>query len=125
VRRVYVFFVLEVCTRHVHVLSVTARPDGASAAQQARKLLMDLGERATRFLIRDRAGRFTGASDTVLPAAGIEVVTIAPRSPRASAYPRPVGADYSVIGVDLLSCAEPRRGKFGDLAAVGSFVQAL
>jgi putative transposase len=87
-QRVYAFFVIEVSTRHVHILGVTPHPDGAWTVQQARNLLMDLGERATRFLflIRDRAGQFSEAFDAVLSAAGIEVVKIPPRSPRANAY---------------------------------------
>ena len=57
------FFVLEAGTRHVHVLGVTAHPDSARTVQQARNLLMDLGEHANRFrfLVRDRAGQFTEA----------------------------------------------------------------
>jgi putative transposase len=87
-RRLYVFFVIEVRTRYVHVLGVTARPDGAWTAQQARNLLMDLGEGASkfRFMVRDRAGQFTAVFDAVLAGAGIEVVKIPPRSPRANAY---------------------------------------
>jgi hypothetical protein len=73
---------VEVGTRHVRVLGVTAHPDGAWTVQQARNLLMDLGERASRFrfLITDRAGQFTEAFDTVLATAGIEAVKIPPRS---------------------------------------------
>jgi len=87
-RRVYVFFVIEVSTRHVHILGVTTRPDGVWTVQQARNLLMDLGERAARFrfLVRDRAAQFTRAFDAVLAGAGIEVVKIPPRSPRTNAY---------------------------------------
>ena len=94
-RRVYVFFVIEVGTRHVHVLGVTAHPDGAWTVQQARNLLMDLGERAARFrfLIRDRAGQFTEAFDAVLAGAGIEVVKIPPRSPQGERLCRALGAN--------------------------------
>jgi transposase InsO family protein len=87
-RRLYVFFVLEVESRYVHILGVTANPDGPWTTQQARNLLLELGDRATafRYLIRDRAGQFAAAFDTVLTDAGITVLKIPPRSPRANAY---------------------------------------
>ena len=54
---------------------------------QIRTLLMDLGERAAdfRFLVWDRAGQFRALSGAVLAGAGIEVIKIPPRSPRANA----------------------------------------
>ena len=87
-QRLYCLFVMEVGSRYVHILGITANPDGPWAAQQIRNLLMDLGDRATgfRFLVRDRAGQFTAAFDAVLADAGIEVAKIPPRSPRANAY---------------------------------------
>jgi putative transposase len=49
---------------------------------------MDLDERAGgfRFLIRDRAGQFTTSFDAVLTGAGIEIVNIPPRCPRANCF---------------------------------------
>ena len=87
-QRLYCLFVMEVGSRYVHILGVTANPDGPWTVQQIRNLLMDLGNRAAdfRFLVRDRAGQFTVSFDAVLADAGIEAVKIPPRSPRANAY---------------------------------------
>jgi putative transposase len=87
-QRLYCLFVMEVGTRYVHILGFTANPDGAWTVQQIRNLLMDLGDLAAgfRFLVRDRAGQFTGAFDAVLADAGIGAVKTPPRSPRANAY---------------------------------------
>ena len=86
-RRIYALIVIEHGTRRVYLAGITANPDGAWTAQAARNFLMDLGQRAAsvKFLIRDRAGQFTGSFDAVFTAEGIRILASPPRAPRANA----------------------------------------
>jgi len=86
--RLYVLFVIELHRRRVHLVGITAHPTGAWVTQAVRNLLMDLDEHAHRFrfLIRDRDTKFTIAFDTVFAGAGIEILKIPPRAPKANAY---------------------------------------
>jgi transposase len=79
----YVLAVIEHATRRIRILGVTQHPTVAWTAQQARNLLMDLGDQAeqVKFLIRDRGSNFTSAFDAILADAGIRTVLCSIRTP--------------------------------------------
>jgi transposase InsO family protein len=87
-RRLYVLFFIELDTRRIHLAGVTANPNGVWVTQQARNLLMVLGERERRlrFLIRDRDAKFCRGFDDVFRSEGAEVVLTPVQAPNANAY---------------------------------------
>jgi transposase InsO family protein len=87
-QRIYVLFFVQIATRQVHVVGVTAHPTGTWVAQQARNVLIHLDDRATdlRFVLRDRDRKFTAVFDAVFTGAGIDVIRTPPQAPRANSF---------------------------------------
>jgi len=79
--------VIEHATRRIRILGVTPHPTGEWTAQQARNLIMDLGEQShrVRFMIRDHGSNFTAAFDPVLAGSEIRIVLCNVRTPRINA----------------------------------------
>jgi len=83
----YVLAVIEHATRRIRILGVTLHPTGDWTAQQARNLIMDLGDQAhqVKFMIRDRGSNYTAAFNAVLTDAGIRTVLCNVQTPRMNA----------------------------------------
>ena len=79
---------IELGTRRVHLAGVTANPDSGWVAQQARNLMLVLGDqgRQVRFLLRDRDAKFTRSFDDVFRSEGAEVLRTPVQTPNANAY---------------------------------------
>jgi transposase InsO family protein len=87
-KRLYIFFFIELKTRRVHVAGVTAAPTASWVTQQARNLVMSLTDSGVqpRLLIRDRDSKYSYAFDEVFRSEGIRVVRTPVQAPRANAY---------------------------------------
>jgi transposase len=91
----YVLALLEHATRRIRILGITLHPTGEWTTQQARNLVMDLGEQAdqVKFMIRDRGSNFTTAFDAVLAGAGIRTVLCNIQTPRMTRSPNAGSGD--------------------------------
>jgi putative transposase len=87
-RRLYVLVFICIGTRRIEYIACTSNPDGRWIAQQARNVLMDLGDRGRRprFLIHDRDAKLGRAFDAVFHGDGMRVITTPPRAPNANAH---------------------------------------
>ncbi|MGA7419709.1 MAG: integrase core domain-containing protein, partial [Acidimicrobiales bacterium] len=87
-KRLFVLFFIELHTRRVYVMGITAHPTGSRTVQQARNLSLMLANRAhsIKFLIRDRDTKFTSSFDEVFRSECIRIIRTPIRAPRANAF---------------------------------------
>jgi len=83
----FVLFFIHVGTRRVSVAGMTASPNSAWIAQQARNLAMHVAELPVKptMLIRDWDTKFTAEFDGILESEGIEIKKVGPRAPNMNA----------------------------------------
>jgi uncharacterized protein CbrC (UPF0167 family) len=109
---------MEVGSRTVHILGITAHPTAAWTTQLARNLLTDLRQRGTglRYLLRDRDSKYTQAFDAVFTADGIKILKTAPQTPRMNAHAErairtdPVASGSIREAAEACACCERERG---------------
>ena len=86
--RIYVLFFDSLDRRRVEFVASTANPDGRWVAQQARNLILQLGdtERRFRFLLHDRDSKFCFDFDAVFRSEGVRIIRTPVRAPNANAH---------------------------------------
>jgi putative transposase len=86
-QRIYMLFFISLATRRIEYLACTPNPDGAWVAQQARNLIMRLGnDHPFRFLVHDRDTKFSHAFDEIFQTEGIKVIRTPLQAPNANAH---------------------------------------
>jgi hypothetical protein len=87
-QRIYVLFFLSLATRRLEFVACTSNPHSAWVTQQARNLVMQVGEEGRNFglLIRDRDTKFSRSFDEVFRTEGIEVIRTPVQAPNANTF---------------------------------------
>ena len=86
--RYHVLFVIRLSSRKVHIAGIVPEPDGRWMKQVGRNLTdcVDGFLCECRYLIHDRSTLFTKEFLSILEAAGVKSVRLAPRSPNLNAF---------------------------------------
>ncbi|MGE5783423.1 MAG: hypothetical protein ACM3ZE_02495, partial [Myxococcales bacterium] len=86
--RCYVFFVIDIATRRVHIAGITDQPSEAWMKQVARNLTdcVDGFLKQTRYLVLDRDPLYTKAFRAMLKDASVKIVRLPARSPNLNSY---------------------------------------
>jgi putative transposase len=86
-QRIYVLFFISLATRRIEYIASTSNPDGRWVTQQARNLVMQIGEEHPfLFLVHDRDAKFVRAFDEIFRTEDIKVIRTPIRAPNANAY---------------------------------------
>jgi transposase InsO family protein len=85
--RIYVLFFVSLERRRIEFVASTTNPDGRWVTQQARNLIMQLGEgdRRFRFSLHDRDSKFCFDFNAVFRSEGIRIIRTPVRAPNANA----------------------------------------